>query len=81
MDRIQNARAVARAVQRVMHNPPRGQVWGAVGSNPGLLVNTSSLWFAPAAIEGADARRTGTPLQDAAVVSSTYRLNTVVLTG
>jgi hypothetical protein len=81
LDRVQNAKAVARAVQRVLHNPPRGEVWGEVGSNPGLLVNTSSLWFAPAAFEGAEVRRTGTPLQDAAVVSGTYAMNTAVLTG
>lgn len=79
MDRIANAGAVWRAVHRVLHNPPRGQVWGEVGSNPGLLVNTSSLWFRPAAIEGADVRRTGVPLQDAAVVSATYAMNIALL--
>lgn len=81
LDRVQNAKAVWRAVHRVLHNPPRGEVWGAVGSNPGLLVNTSTLWFAPSALEGAEVRRTGTPLQDAAVVPATYALNTAVLTG
>jgi hypothetical protein len=81
LDRVQNAKAVWRAVHRLLHNPPRGEVWGEVGSNPGLLVNTSTLWFAPSALEGAEVRRTGTPLQDAAVVSGTYAMNTAVLTG
>ena len=81
LDRVQNAGAVWRAVHRVLHNPPRGEVWGEVGSNPGLLVNTATLWFRPGAIEGADAKRTGTPLQDAAVVSATYAMGVAVLTG
>jgi len=81
MDRIQNARAVWRAVHRVLHNPPRGMIWGATGSNPGLLVNTSSLWLGPTHLEGANTTRTGIPLQDAAVVTATYALNVAVLTG
>lgn len=79
-DRVANALAVWRAVHRVLHNPRRGQVWGAVGSNPGLLVNTSSLWFEPEHLEGRGERR-GVPLGDAACVPATYALNVAVLTG
>lgn len=81
LDRVQNAKAVWRAVHRVLHNPPGGQVWGEVGSHPGLLVNTSTLWFYPTHLEGADVSRTGIPLQDAAVVTASYALNVAVLTG
>lgn len=81
MDRIGNAKAVWRAVHRVLHNPERGQVWGEVGSNPGLLVNTSTQWFGPTHLEGSEVRRTGTALQDSAVVTATYALNVAVLAG
>lgn len=79
LDRVQNAKAVARAVHRVLHNPPRGQVWGEVGSNPGLLVNTSSLWLSSTHLEGKDVHWLGTPLGDAAVQPVTYALNVAQL--
>lgn len=80
-DRVPNAYALWRAVHRVLHNPPRGQVWGQVGSNPGLLVNTSTLWGGPSHLEGPDVRRLGITLGDAAVVTASYALNIAVLTG
>lgn len=79
LDRVVNAKAVARAVHRILHNPPRGQVWGAVGSNPGLLVNTSTLWLASTHLEGSDTKRTGIPLGDAAVQPATYAFNTALI--
>lgn len=78
-DRVRNAKAVWRAVHQVLHNPPRGQVWGAVGSNPGLLVNTSSMWLMGTHLEGPTVRWAGTPLGDAAVQPATYRLNVAQL--
>lgn len=79
LDRVRSARAVWRAVHRVLHNPARGQVWGATGSNPGLLVNTSSLWLQSTPIEGADTRYLGIPLGDAAVQPATYAFNVAQL--
>lgn len=78
-DRATNARALWRAVHRLLHNPRRGQIWGRVGSNPGLLVNTSTQWLAPAVLEGGTRR--GTPLGDAAIVTATYALNVALITG
>jgi hypothetical protein len=79
-DRVQAAFAVWRAVHRLLHNPPRGQMWGQVGSNPGLLVNTSTQWFGPTHLEGDGIKRTGIPLGDAAVVTATYALNVALVT-
>jgi hypothetical protein len=78
-DRVGNARALWRAVHRLLHNPRRGQIWGRVGSNPGLLVNTSTQWVAPTTIE--TGTRRGIPLGDAAIVTATYALNIALLTG
>lgn len=72
-DRLPNSRAVWRAAHRLLHNPPRGRVWGATSSNPGLLVNTSSLWFHATSIE--TGHRTGIPLGEAGVTTATYALH------
>lgn len=46
-DATSSAYAVWRAADRLLHNPERGTWWGAIGSNPGLLVVTSQRWSEP----------------------------------
>ena len=77
-DRLTNSRAVWRAAHRLLHNPRRGQVWGASGSNPGLLVASSSLWFHATSLEGAG-QRTGIPLGEAGVTTATYAMHVATL--
>lgn len=74
-DRLPNSRAVWRAAHRKLHNPPRGRVWGASASNPGLLVISSTLWFHATSIEGPHTSRTGTPLGEAGITTATYALH------
>jgi hypothetical protein len=77
-DRLTNSRAVWRAAHRVLHNPRPGQIWGANGSNPGLLIVTSTLWIHPTDLEG-NGQRTGTPLGEAGITTATYALHIATL--
>lgn len=46
-DATSSAFALYRAVDALLHNPERGAWWGAVGSNPGLLVVASQRFSEP----------------------------------
>lgn len=46
-DAEDRARAGWRVLKPLFHAPPRGQVWGAVGSDRGVRVVASKLWQGP----------------------------------
>jgi hypothetical protein len=71
-----NARAVWRALDPILH-ARRAERWGAVGSDPGLLVVGCSRWTEPTTLDAASAHRgnwLGIPLGDCAVVTAAYAL-------
>jgi hypothetical protein len=51
-DATSGAFALWRTIDAVLHAPERGTWWGAIGSNPGLLVVTSQRWGEPFAETG-----------------------------
>lgn len=75
-DATSSAYALYRAVDAVLHAPERGTWWGAVGSNPGLLVIASQRWAEPYAETSSDLLRgratTGEELGSATVVVARY---------
>ena len=79
-DRVQNAYALWRAAHNLIHNQRPGTIWGRSSSNPGVLINTCSLWAGPPHLDG-EGHRTGIPVGEAAVVTAVYALNMATLTG
>jgi hypothetical protein len=80
LNRVENAYAVWRAVHNFIHNRRPGQIWGRTGSNPGLLVNTCSLWAGPTHLDGQGSIN-GVPVGEAAVVTASYAMNVAHLSG
>jgi hypothetical protein len=80
-DATSGAYAVFRAADAVLHAPERGTWWGAVGSNPGLLVVASQRFAEPFAETSSDLLRgrasTGEELGSATVVVCRYAITCV----
>ncbi|MDL5159408.1 hypothetical protein [Actinomycetospora termitidis] len=75
-DAIDNAWALYRAVDRELHPPGgiRGVRWGAVGSDPGLLVVTCQRWTEPNWHDADNPDGSGRNFGEAAMVTTTYAL-------
>ena len=73
-DAIDNAYALYRVVDAVLHPMPRGLRWGAVGSDPGLLVVGGQRWSEPSHYDATRGDGFGRQFGEAAMVRATYAL-------
>lgn len=82
-DAADKAFALYRRVNQVLHAAPRGGMWGAVGSNAGMLTISCQRWGEPYAVTAADTHGSGGPsdkdeqLGDSMYVIATYALHVV----
>jgi hypothetical protein len=77
-DAVDRAFALARVVARLLH-ARRGQWWGAVGSNPGLMVVTCQKWKEPVLVTEKDRHGDGAgdPLGDVVYAYVEFALQVV----
>jgi hypothetical protein len=71
-----NARAVYRAADPLLH-AYRNTRWGAFGSDPGLMVVSSTRWSEPTHLDATSAHGgtwLGTPLGECSVLTAAYAL-------
>lgn len=77
-DAADKAFALARVVTRLLH-ARRGRWWGAVGSNPGLMVVTCQKWKEPVLVTEKDkhGEGSGDPLGDSVYVYVEFALQVI----